>query len=80
MLNNFLEGGGKVHNSYRHKLLAMSEQLESALLDFEYMDKDAADKHLQTKELTYIRICETAETSYRTLFDKNEWPPARSAV
>ena len=60
MLDNFLKVCGKDHNTFRHKLLGISERLEVELVTIGYMDKDDATKHLEKHRLTYRDICDQA--------------------
>ncbi len=75
MLKIFLLAGGSGNKDYRFPLRSVRQKLEQALLDIGFMDKEAANLHMQVNKLPYI--CAHAEDAYRTLFDRKEWPPAR---
>ena len=80
MVDNFLQASNQEHNSYRHKLLGVSEKLEQELVTIGYMDKATATQHLESCKLTYEDICETAEDAYRSLLNKSQWTPAKAAI
>ena len=73
MVDNFLEGGGRDHNLYRHNLLDLSRKVESNLLRIGYMDRTGADAHMAQELLTADDVCEFAEKRYRKLKDKGQW-------
>ena len=77
MLKTFLLAGGSGNEDFRFPLRSVKQKLEQALLDIGFKDKEAANLHMQVNKLTYKDICAHAEDSYRTLFDRKEWPPAR---
>ena len=80
MVDNFLEGGGRDHNLYRHNMMELSQRLEKELLKVGYMDKAAATFHLAQEQLTADDVCDYAERSYRKLKDKQQWEPARNII
>ncbi|KAI2508984.1 hypothetical protein MHU86_5479 [Fragilaria crotonensis] len=77
MLKIFLLAGGSGNEDFRFPLRSVKQNLEQALLDIGFKDKEAANLHMQVNKLTYKDICAHAEDAYRTLFDRKEWPPAR---
>jgi hypothetical protein len=79
MMKTFLLAGGTGNEDFRFPLRSVKQKLEQALLDIGFKDKDAANKHMSDNKLTYKDICTHAEDTYRTLFDRKEWPPARHA-
>ena len=78
-MKTFLLAGGTGNEDFRFPLRSVKQKLEQALLDIGFKDKDAANKHMSDNKLTYKDICTHAEDTYRTLFDRKEWPPARHA-
>ena len=79
MLKNFLLAGGPGNEDFRHPLRDLKLRLSQALLDIGYKDKAAANKYMVEHKLTFKDICEQAESTYRTMYDMQEWPPARNA-
>jgi hypothetical protein len=77
MLKIFLQAGGSGNEDFRFPLRSVKQKLEQALLDIGFKDKETANLHMQVNKLTYKDICTYAEDTYRTLFDRKEWPPAR---
>ncbi|KAI2491269.1 hypothetical protein MHU86_23288 [Fragilaria crotonensis] len=75
----FLLAGGSGNEDFRFPLRATKQKLEQALLDIGFKEKTAANDHMSSLRLTYKDICTQAEDTYRTLFDRKEWPPARHA-
>ena len=82
MLDSFLEASSEdtLAKSYHFTLLGLSEKLNKALIQVGYMEKAAADSHIQQLGLTYTDICEAAKDAYQLLADKDKWAPARSPV
>ena len=78
MLKIFLLAGGSGNEDFRFPLRSIKQELEKALLEIGYKEKSAANKHMIDKRLTYQDICRHAEDTYRTLYDRKEWPPARN--
>ena len=78
MMKIFLLAGGSGNEDYRFPLRATKLKLELALLEIGFKEKTAANDYMVEHELTYKDICTQAEDTYRTLFDRNEWPPARN--
>jgi hypothetical protein len=71
-------GGSSGNKDFRFQLHATKQKLEQALLDIGFKEKTAANDHKTSElKLTYKDICTQAEDTYRTLFDRKEWPPAR---
>ena len=79
MMKIFLLAGGSGNEDFRFPLRATKQKLEQALLDIGFKEKTAANDHMSSLRLTYKDICTQAEDTYRTLFDRKEWPPARHA-
>ena len=78
MMKIFLLAGGTGNEDFRFPLRATKQKLEQALLDIGFKEKSAANDHMSELKLTYKDICAQAEDTYRTLFDRKEWPPARN--
>ena len=78
MLKIFLQAGGSGNEDFRYPLRAVKQDLDVALLEIGYKEKGAANKHMIEKKLTYQDICRHAEDTYRTMYDRKEWPPARN--
>ncbi|KAI2491147.1 hypothetical protein MHU86_23433 [Fragilaria crotonensis] len=78
MMKIFLLAGGNGNEDFRFPLRATKQKLEQALLDIGFKEKTAANEHMKDMELTYMDICSQAEDTYRTLYDRKEWPPARN--
>ena len=81
MMKIFLFAGGSGNEDFRFPLRATKQKLEQALLDIGFKEKTAANDHKTSElKLTYKDICTQAEDTYRTLFDRKEWPPARHVL
>ena len=78
MLKIFLLAGGSGNEDYRFPSRSVKQDVDKALLEIGYKDKVAANQHMIDKKLTYQDICRHAEDTYRTLYDRKEWPPARN--
>ena len=78
MMKIFLLAGGTGNEDFRFPLRATKQKLEQALLDIGFKEKAAANEHLSKHKLNYRDICTQAEDTYRTLFDRKEWPPAKN--
>ncbi|KAI2500370.1 hypothetical protein MHU86_14113 [Fragilaria crotonensis] len=78
MMKIFLLAGGNGNEDFRFPLRATKQKLEQALLDIGFKEKTAANEHMKDMELTYKDICSQAEHTYRTLYDRKEWQPARN--
>ena len=78
MLKIFLLAGGSGNEDFRFPLRSVKQELDKALLEIGYKEKVAANQHMVDKKLTYQDICRHAEDTYRTLFDRKEWPPAKN--
>ena len=78
MLKIFLQAGGTGNEDFRYPLRAVKQELDKALLEVGYKEKNAANRYMIEKKLTYQDICRNAEDTYRTLYDRKEWPPARN--
>ena len=78
MLKIFLQAGGSGNEDFRYPLRAVKQELDTALLEIGYKEKSAANKHMVEKKLTYQDICRHAEDTYRTMYDRKEWSPARN--
>ena len=78
MIKIFLLAGGAGNEDFRFPLRSIKQELEKALLEIGYKEKSAANRHMVDNKLTYQDICRYAEDTYRTLYDRKEWPPARN--
>ena len=78
MIKIFLLAGGTGNEDFRFPLRSTKQRLEQALLDIGFKEKTAANDHMVSLKLTYKDVCTQAEDTYRTLYDRKEWPPARS--
>ena len=78
MMKIFLLAGGSGNEDFRFPLRATKQKLEQALLDIGFKEKGAANEHMSKLKLTYKDVCTQAEDTYRTLFDRKEWPPAKN--
>lgn len=78
MMKIFLLAGGTGNEDFRFPLRATKQRLEQALLDIGFKEKTAANDYMVEQKLTYKDICTQAEDTYRTLYDRKEWPPARN--
>ena len=79
MMKIFLLAGGTTGNEdFRFPLCSTKQKLEQALLDIGFKEKAAANEHMSKHKLNYRDICTQAEDTYRTLFDRKEWPPAKN--
>ena len=79
MLKTFLLAGGSKNEDHRYPLRAIKQELDKALLEIGYNEKNAATRHMIEKKLTYQDICRSAEDAYRTVYyNRREWPPARN--
>ena len=79
MMKIFLLAGGTANEDFRFPLQhATKQKIKQALLDIGFKEKTAAIDHMRAMELTYNNICSQAEDTYRTLYDRKEWPPARN--
>ena len=78
MLKIFLQAGGAGNEDFRFPLRSVKQELDQALLDIGYKEKTAANKHMVDNKLTNLDICRHAEDTYRLLYDRKEWPPARN--
>ena len=78
MMKIFLLAGGTGNEDFRFPLRATKQRLEQALLDIGFKEKTAANDHMIKLKLTYKDVCTQAEDTYRTLYDRKEWPPARN--
>ena len=78
MMKIFLLAGGSGNEDYRFPLRATKQKLEQALLDIGFKEKTAANNHMSELKLTHKDVCAQAEDTYRTLYDRKEWPPARN--
>ena len=74
----FLLAGGSSNEDFRFHLRATKQKLKQALLDIGFKEKTAANEHMIRLKLTYKDVCTQEEDTYRTLFDRKEWPPARN--
>jgi hypothetical protein len=74
MMKIFLLARGSGNKDFRFPLCATVKQ---ALLDIDFKEKTAANDHMSELRLTYKDVCTQADDTYRTLFDRKEWPPAR---
>jgi Zinc knuckle len=79
MLKIFLLAGGAGNEDYRFPLRSTKQKLDQALLDIGYKEKSAAQAHMVAEKLTYQDICREAEDTYRTQYDRKEWPPTSNA-
>ena len=80
MMKMFLLAGGSGNEDFRFPLRATKQKLEQALLDIGFKEKGAgpANLHMSNLKLNYRDVCTQVEDTYRTLFDRKEWPPARN--
>ena len=78
MLKIFLQAGGSGNEDFKYPLRGIKQELDKALLAIGYKEKAAANRHMLEKKLTYQDICRHAEDTYRTLYDRKEWPPAKN--
>ena len=77
MMKIFLLAGGPGDEDFRFPLRAKKQKFKQALLDIGFKEKTVANDHMSALNLTYNAVCAQAEETYRTLFDRKEWPPTR---
>ena len=56
--------------------MTVQSNLKKELLKVGFMAKDEADAYMELHDLTFLKICETAEDAYRNALDNGRWPPA----
>ena len=78
MMKIFLLVGGSGNEDFRFPLHATKQKPEQALPDIGFEAKTAANDHMSELKLTYKDVCAHTYDTYRTLYDRKEWPPARN--
>jgi hypothetical protein len=75
MMKVFLLARGSGTNKDFHFPLCAT--VKQALLDIDFKEKTAPNDHMSELKLTYKDVFTQADDTYRTLFDRKKWPPAR---
>lgn len=81
MIKSFLHEGGSGHeaDSFRFPLRMTPCDLEKALKEIHFMNREDADKHMSTQKLTYQDICDMVESEYNKDKNVDEWGHAKHA-